>query len=36
MQRHEVGVSAAVQQLLDNGGVPEDSGPAERRVRYLC
>ena len=36
MQRHEVGVSPAVQQLLDNGGVPEDGGPAQRRVRYLC
>jgi hypothetical protein len=25
-----------LQQLLDNGGVPDDSGPAERCVRYLC
>ena len=35
MQRHKIGFSAAVQQLPHDGGVPEDSGPAERCVCYL-
>ena len=35
MQRHEVRVSPAMQQLLDNGGVSEDGGAAQRGVRYL-